>query len=133
MKLCVYMVLKYSGAISYCDAVNDPFNGNVYISGNNDHKTAVYKCYSGYKIKGNDYRTCKSGFWKGSPPVCVKDGKRLNVYLYNIIEVSLFAIRFSWQTQVVAHYPLAQILITSTIAIYSFLIHFRNLKIILLF
>ena len=54
-----------------CDALSDPDNGAVSVTGTGVGDTATYTCDDGYELIGSSTRTCQSnGDWSGSPPTC---------------------------------------------------------------
>ena len=54
-----------------CDDLPDPANGNVELSGRTPGSTATYSCVRGYRLVGDETRTCQDdGEWSGREPVC---------------------------------------------------------------
>ena len=54
-----------------CDALSDPANGTVSITGTGVGDTATYSCDEGYELSGSGTLTCQlNGEWSGSPPTC---------------------------------------------------------------
>ena len=54
-----------------CDALSDPDNGAVSVTGTGVGDTATYTCDDGYELVGSSTRTCQpNGEWSGSPPTC---------------------------------------------------------------
>ena len=65
------VVINHSIVIVECDALSDPVNGTVRVTGTGVGDTATYTCDEGYGLSGNRIRTCQStGEWSGSPPTC---------------------------------------------------------------
>ena len=55
-----------------CGNLDDPFNGQVTLTGTSFGSTATYECDSGFTLVGNEERTCQDdGDWSGSDPTCV--------------------------------------------------------------
>ena len=54
-----------------CDALSDPDNGAVSVTGTGVGDTATYTCDDGYELIGSSTRTCQSnGEWSESSPTC---------------------------------------------------------------
>ena len=54
-----------------CDALSDPDNGAVSVTGTGIGDTATYTCDDGYELIGSSTRTCQSnGEWSDAPPIC---------------------------------------------------------------
>ena len=55
-----------------CGSLPDPANGSVtHTVGTSLGQTAIYSCNTGYKLVGDNTRTCQAtGNWSGSPPTC---------------------------------------------------------------
>ena len=54
-----------------CPNLPNPSNGIVTLSGRNLGSTATYKCNDGYKLIGEDKRTCQNdATWSGREPSC---------------------------------------------------------------
>ena len=55
-----------------CGNLTDPANGNVtHTAGTINGQTAIYSCYAGYNLVGDNTRTCQAtGNWSGSAPTC---------------------------------------------------------------
>ena len=55
-----------------CDALPNPANGFVRITGTGVNDIATYCCDPGYDIStGNNTQICQSnGKWSGPPPIC---------------------------------------------------------------
>ena len=48
-----------------------PAFGSVTITGYRVDDTAAYSCASGYRLDGDEVRTClQTGMWSGSDPTC---------------------------------------------------------------
>ncbi|XP_011402452.1 PREDICTED: P-selectin-like isoform X1 [Amphimedon queenslandica] len=52
-----------------CPKLAAPSNGKITLR--NSGTKAVYTCNSGFKLRGNSKRFCKSNKWTGSQPTCV--------------------------------------------------------------
>ena len=55
----------------------NPTNGSVSIpAGTEFEDEAVYSCYTGFELSGNNRRCCLStGSWSGTDPTCVPTGR----------------------------------------------------------
>ncbi|XP_062518035.1 sushi, von Willebrand factor type A, EGF and pentraxin domain-containing protein 1-like isoform X2 [Corticium candelabrum] len=51
-----------------CPKLSDPAYGEVDVA----YNVATYSCQYGYKLKGDEQRTCSNGVWSGSEPSCFK-------------------------------------------------------------
>ena len=68
-----------SSAVVDCGPLDNPENGNVFISGTTLGSFAVYRCFTGYRLIGSSFRTClASGSWSESAPIC--QGKCLRCF-----------------------------------------------------
>ena len=55
-----------------CLALSNPANGQVSVTGRTSGSTAIYTCNTGYKLTGDQTRTCLStGTWSGQEPTCI--------------------------------------------------------------
>ena len=54
-----------------CRDPGTPANGNRILLSTTYRSTVMYSCKFGYKLKGEQSRTCEaSGSWSGTLPVC---------------------------------------------------------------
>lgn len=60
-----------------CPTLYNPANGYVKIIKHGSK--AVYKCNSGFKLRGHSKRSCKSNRWTGKQPFCQPS----KTYIYN--------------------------------------------------
>ena len=69
--LSINKLFYYCCIAIQCDALSDPDNGDVSVTGTGVGDTATYTCDAGYELIGSSTRTCQSnGEWSGSPPTC---------------------------------------------------------------
>ena len=70
---CVEDVLLYllNSTEILCEELQNPTNGQVFMTGQSIGSTATYTCDSGYELIGDDRRTCEDGEWTGQEPTCV--------------------------------------------------------------
>ncbi|XP_003387839.1 PREDICTED: sushi, von Willebrand factor type A, EGF and pentraxin domain-containing protein 1-like isoform X2 [Amphimedon queenslandica] len=55
-----------------CGQLESPANGMVETTGTKFYDTAVYSCMPGYRLQGDDSRTCsENGKWTGTAPICI--------------------------------------------------------------
>ncbi|XP_062602399.1 collagen alpha-1(XXI) chain-like [Saccostrea cucullata] len=60
--------------ITTCDYPGTPNNGKLHGSDFSQGESVTYSCETGYKLDGNQKRTCQSGkVWSGSLPSCISD------------------------------------------------------------
>ena len=63
----IIMRLSYAD----CGRLANPTNGQVYYMQTTLNAIAVYKCQRGYRLIGNQKRTCQNNFlWSGQAPSC---------------------------------------------------------------
>lgn len=77
---CRRMFVLHCYSIVYCDFssvavdcgdLKDPVNGKVDFTTTGFGAIARYRCSKGFRIVGDNSRTCKSdGTWSGSAPIC---------------------------------------------------------------
>ena len=68
VKLCLFELLITAAE---CSDLDNPDNGQVFLSGTTIGATASYSCSAGYELIGDRTRTCQSnGQWSGGEPSC---------------------------------------------------------------
>ena len=73
-KVCTAMVSPPS-AVFVCDALDDPENGQVVVSGQTLGSFAKYSCNDGYVLVGFRFRKCLTTGWSGDAPFCKREHK----------------------------------------------------------
>ena len=70
-----------------CDALSDPANGAVSVTGTGVGDTATYSCNDGYELNGSGTQTCQSnGDWSELPPTCESEYMPMNlIWIMNIL------------------------------------------------
>ena len=64
-----------------CGALDNPANGEVFLTNTTFNSVATYSCNTGYNLTGDNMRTClETGFWSGSDPTC--SSKYGDIYIY---------------------------------------------------
>lgn len=70
-----------TSAAIMCPPLESPVNGGVDEEGRLVGDVAVYSCVEGYRIEGDENRTCtqdrQTGQWTGSDPTCASELKSL--------------------------------------------------------
>ena len=67
----MYYTFPIIGHLGYCDDPVAPSNGGKIYSGNLEGDTVTYFCNKGYRLFGDENRTCQSnGEWSGIQPRC---------------------------------------------------------------
>ena len=62
---------KYLNSTGLCIELSSPTNGQVTWTGLTSGSTATYTCDSGYRLIGDQTRTCLStGMWSGQETTC---------------------------------------------------------------
>ena len=66
-------MLFFSLAVSQCDVLSDPANGEVSLTGLTISSQAIYLCDAGFIIQGSRIRVCQlDGEWSGIEPTCAR-------------------------------------------------------------
>lgn len=67
--MCIQFNLLHYHVV--CQAVTNPLNGKVTITGQDIGARAEYSCVSWYMLVGQGVRQCQeNGQWSGDPPQC---------------------------------------------------------------
>ena len=68
-----------------CGDLDDPRNGDVTVGGTRVGAKAVYRCDSGFKLRGDSVRQCQSnGRWSGNEPTCESISTRRDALKFTI-------------------------------------------------
>ena len=71
LPVCTLYIYIHISTVVDCNALPDPTNGQVSITGTTFGETATYSCNTGYNLVGDNTRTCQAdGMWSGSEPTC---------------------------------------------------------------
>ena len=67
--LCDGEFIMYAAIM--CPVLADPSFGMVQMTGRMISSKALYSCFRGYRLSGDQERECLlSGMWSGNQPVC---------------------------------------------------------------
>ena len=64
-----------------CEALSDPDNGHVTLTGTSLNSQATYTCNSGYELNGPMTRACQTNGWSGNDTTC--EGKESHKQSYD--------------------------------------------------
>ena len=67
-----------------CGTLTNPASGHVsHTAGTTFGQTATYSCNAGYRLVGDNTRTCQvTGVWSGSAPTCHSMLLLLHMYTF---------------------------------------------------
>lgn len=64
-----------------CSKLDDPANGQVFLTGTSSGSLAVYICNPGFRLEGSRNRVCQvNGQWSAKEPSCIRESISLPMY-----------------------------------------------------
>lgn len=73
---CIHVLVIFNQTlllltVADCGFLKPPRNGDVELTGTSIGSIASYDCFDGYRLDGDEIRTCvDGGVWTGVDPVC---------------------------------------------------------------
>lgn len=81
---CEVFMLCFLPYNTECSELDDPVGGLVSVNGIKTNDVAVYSCYVGLYVHGNETRVCMNNSqWSGKPPECRR--KHTNIFIHQLL------------------------------------------------